>query len=370
MSFFSEFKKELIKGQEEENNWIPLVHTKLNKNLVFGSNMYYIFGGLPGSGKTSIVDSTFVIEPFLWWYKNRDKTKVNPYWIYRSMERKVKHKIAKWTAYLLFVEHGIVLDVPTILNWPNKKRNLTEKELNLIASYEDFFNEMLERIIIISGSENPTGIYKFAQNFMLAKGEEIKIDKFNRMYIPNDPNLVVFHVTDHVGLVSSEAGFSNDKQILDRHSSYMMQLRDRYGVTPIDICQLNRNIEDVYRLNNTDVDVLPSDFAGSSDMYQNCDAAIGLMNPYKLKVFDYGGYKIRNFITEEGENRYRSLKILKNSFGKDDIVISFFFYGENGAMIQLPNAKNIDYEKVFKREYTKEFLKWRKEYDTSVRKVT
>lgn len=268
----------------------------------------------------------------------------------------------------MFVDHGIVLDVPTILNWPNKKRDLTEKEYELISSYAPFFDEMMERVIIITGSMNPTGIYKFAEDFMLSKGKEERIDKFNKRYIPNDENLVVFHVTDHVGLVSSENGLSNDKAILDKHSYYMMKLRDHYNITPIDICQLNRNIEDVYRLNNTEVDVKPSDFAGSSDMYQNADMAIGLMNPYKLKVFDYGGYKIPQFITEEGDNRYRSLKILKNSFGRDDIVISFFFYGENGAMIQLPNAKEIDYNKVSKREYTGEFLQWRQNYGNVTKK--
>jgi hypothetical protein len=77
------------------------------------------------SGKTSIVDSTFVIEPYIWWKNNRDKTDMNPFWIYRSMERKVSHKIAKWTAYLMFVEHKILIDVPTLLSWPNKKYTLS-----------------------------------------------------------------------------------------------------------------------------------------------------------------------------------------------------------------------------------------------------
>lgn len=362
MSFFNNFKKELYEGFAGKQSWIPLIHTKLNNNIVYGKNMYWLFGGMPGSGKTSIVDSMLVLEPYIWWKKNKDKVTVNPYWIYRSMERKVSHKIAKWTAYLLFVEHGKLIDVATLLSWPNKKQQLSEEDIKLVESYQDFFDEMLERVIIYSGSTNPTGVYKDCEKFMLSRGKMNSIDTYNKIYVPDNEHDVVFHVTDHVGLISGETDARNDKAILDKHSSYMVQLRDVYGVTPIDICQLNRNIEDTYRMNNTETDVKASDFAGSSDMYQNCDVAIGLMNPYKLKDFEYGGYKIENFVTPNGENRYRSLKIIKNSFGIDDIVVSFLFYGENGAMIQLPNSKKIDYNKLEKREYTKEFWTWRNVY--------
>lgn len=314
------------------------------------------------SGKTSIVDSTFVLEPYLWWKNNREKTNINPYWIYRSMERKTSHKIAKWTAYLLFVEHGVLIDVPTLLSWPNRKYKISEKEVALVDSYKNFFDEMQERIIIYDGTTNPTGIYRDAQKFVEARGEYKQIDKYNKIYVPHNPNDVIFHVTDHIGLLKGEQGATTDKAILDLHSSYMIELRDKYGITPLDIIQLNRNIEDTYRLNTTDVDVKPSDFAGSSDMYQNADVAVGLLNPYKLKVFDYGGFKIDRFVNETNENRFRALKILKNSFGSDDIVIPFMFYGENGCLVQLPNSKKIDYKKVEERKYVTEFFDWRNQY--------
>jgi hypothetical protein len=362
MGFYQAFEDEVKRGLEGKQSWIPVIHKKLNDNIVYGKNMYWLFGGMPGSGKTSIVDSTFVLEPYIWWKNNRHKTNINPFWIYRSMERKVSHKIAKWTAYLMFVDHGIIIDVPTLLSWPNKKRELSNKEKELIEEYRIFFDEMLERVIIFDGSTNPTGIYNDIVRFMESKGTYRQVDDYNRVYVPNNDNDIVFHVTDHVGLISAETGATSDKQILDKHSSYMVRARDRYGITPIDICQLNRNIEDTYRLNTTDVDVKPSDFAGSSDMYQNCDVAIGLMNPYKLKVFEYGGYDIPRFISKNGENRYRSLKIIKNSFGIDDIVVSFLFYGENGAMVQLPKSEKLSYDKLINGNYTEEFFEWRHKY--------
>lgn len=361
MSYYNLFEQELDKGLKNEATYIPLSQSKLNDSIFFGKSMYYLIGGLPGSGKTAIVDSQFLLEPYLYWYKNKDKLNINPYWIYRSMERNRIYKIAKWTAYLMFIDHQILIDVPTIMGWPNKLRNLSDKEVEIIKSYRPFFEEMFERVIIYDGSMNPTGVYKDAENFMLSKGRVEKIDKFNSIYIPNDSNLFVCHITDHIGKITSENGL-NDKGILDLHSDYMGKLRDQYGMTVIDISQLNRNIENTYRAVNTEIDVQPQDFKGTSDMYENADIVIGLLNPYKIQAFDYGGYQIKRFVSNSNANRFRSLKVIKNSYGNDDFVVGFHFLGENGLMAQLPNAMDINYQHFTEGKYVYEYLENRLNY--------
>jgi hypothetical protein len=353
------FREEVNKGIRNEAIFLPIVQEKLNSSIFFGKSMYYLFGGLPGSGKTAIVDSQFLLEPYLWWKRNKDKVKINPYWIYRSMERNRVYKIAKWTCYLLYVEHNILIDVPTIMGWPNKLRNLTEQEIELINSYESFFEEMFERVIIYDGIENPLGVYKTAMDFMHTKGRIEKPDQYNKIYIPDDSNLFVCHITDHIGRIKPEKGLENDKAILDQHSTYMTQLRDLYGVTVIDIAQLNRNIENTYRIVNTEIDVAPQDFKGSGDMYENADVVIGLMNPYKLQAFNYGGYEIKQFIGARNNNRFRALKVIKNSYGTDDFVIGFHFLGENGLMAELPNADKINYAEFKRGDYVNTFIKER-----------
>lgn len=220
------------------------------------------------SGKTAIVDSQFLLEPYLYWWRNRDKLKIDPYWIYRSMERNRVYKIAKWLSYMLFVDHQILIDVPTIMGWPNRLRSLTNEEIEIIKSYREFFEEMEKRVIIYDGASNPTGVYKDAEKFMLSKGQFNQIDKYNKVYVPDNPYLIVCHITDHIGKLKSENGLQ-DKGILDLHSEYMGQLRDQFGMTVIDISQLNRNIENTYRAVNTDIDVQPQDFKGSSDTFEN-----------------------------------------------------------------------------------------------------
>lgn len=322
-----------------QKNHIPLAHAKLNGEISITKGMYVLFGGMPGSGKTAIVDSIFVLEAFDWWLANRDTVAVKPKWIYRSMERGEEHKRAKWVAYKMYKDHKILIDVPTILGWPNKLYDMTPRLWEIVRSYAGYFDELFEHMEFISGSTNPTGVYKFAKEYMLQRGRIEQVTVHNKKYIPNDPNEIVFHITDHIGKVKGESGHFGDKQILDKHSSYMAdELRDFYNMVPIDITQLNRSIEDTYRGQKTELDIQPKDFKGTADTYENADIVIGLINPYKLGVEKYANYEIPKFITDSGYNRFRGLKVIKNSYGIDDFSIGYNFIGENGMMRELPRA--------------------------------
>jgi hypothetical protein len=136
----------------------------------------------------------------------------------------------------------------------------------------------------------------------------------------------------------------------------MGTLRDFWGFAIIDISQLNREIEDTFRAAKTDLDIQPKDFKGTSDLYENADVVIGLMNPYKLNVFDYAGYDIVKFVNDRNYNRFRGLKVIKNSYGIDDFRIGYQFFGENGLMIELPKSSEINYTKLKEGGYAREFV--------------
>ena len=355
MSTFSDFRVKVQQGVDGSNTWLPLKQGKLGSSIYFGQGMYFLFGGLPGSGKTAVVDTMFVLEPYRWWRANKEFLDIKPHWIYRSMERSRELKIAKWTAYMMYMDHGIRIDVPTLMGWPNKLYTLTKEQINIIDSYKDFFDELEEHITIVDGSKHPTGVFSFAKEYALANGKMEKRDQYNSKYVPNNPNSITIHVTDHVGKITSEAGLNGDKAILDKHSEYMGELRDVYGMSIIDISQLNRGIEDTYRAVKTEIDVQPKDFKGTGDMYENADVVIGLMNPYKLQVFDYMGYDIKAFVNDRNYNRFRALKVIKNSYGIDDFRIGYQFLGENGLMVELPRAEKFNYDDLRKNTYIDNF---------------
>lgn len=329
MSYYSDFKEHFDAGQKGEHKWVPLSQSKLNSNVVVGKSMYYLFGGIPGSGKTAFVDDVFVLDIYENWRSNKFKSTVNPYWIYRSMERARYLKIAKWICARLYKVHGILMDVPTIMNYANKERDVTIKERELIASCEDYFEEMEERVHIFSGSATPQEVWKDANDFMQDKGKityrKINMGKTEKTivdrFVYSNPADMIFHITDHIGKVKKPKGM-NPKETLDLHSENMGELRDLYSMFIIDISQFNREVYDTMRNLKTDIDVMPNDFKGTGDVYENADVVIGLMNPFKLNSFQHMNYNISAFVDKFGKNRFRSLKIIKNSYGVDKIKLS------------------------------------------------
>lgn len=348
--FMDTVKKNFVGGAP----YVPLQGEKLSSKIAITPSMYIVFGGMPGSGKTAIVDTVFVLEIFDWWLANKDNpdNKISVEWIYRSMERNQVLKRAKWMAYRLYKDHNVLIDVPTIMSWGNKLYTLSDELIGMMESYDDYFEELFEKMSFISGAENPTGVYNHAVAHAAKRGKvhTKEIDtveagvktkkKILDYYEPDNPNNIVFHITDHIGKLKQERGF-NDKQIIDKHSELMGILRDVYLMVPIDITQLNRNIEDTVRGLKTDLDIQPKDFKGSADPYENADIVFGLINPYKLKDFDYAGYDIKQFVNEKGYNRFRGMKILKNSYGIDDFRIGYNFIGENGIMREIPSSEDL-----------------------------
>ncbi len=359
MSDFNDLLGEIDKGREGKTRWIPLYHTKLSQHIGIGKRIYTIIGGGSGLGKTSLLDWTYVLCPYNWILKNKDKTDIKIKIIYRSMERSKTYKLAKWVCLRLYIKYGILLDVPTILGWGSKKKNISQELYDKIIESKGYFDNMLDTVELIDGPVNPTGIYKKIQETALKDGKVEKVTEYEKKYIPNDPNLITLHITDHIGKLRKEhhdGVYLTDKGLLDKHSEYMTIARDFYGWAPIDVCQFNRGLESTYRAVKTDLTPQASDFKGSGNMFENCDIALALFNPYKSKVMDHMGYKIDKFVDKEGNNRFRSLTCLKNSYGIDDFRIGFLFIGQCGFLMELPPAKDLkdsDYEDIIKGGQTK-----------------
>lgn len=332
---------DIEKGIRGKNNGVPTGFPILDSNINgIQKSLFTIIGGNSGTGKTAFTDLAYVLNPYEWWMNNKNNTDVKLKWVYNSMERNTKYKLAKWVCLKLFKDHGIIMDVPTMLGWQGKKCEITPELKELIFKTGEYFDEMFNSGVIdmVDGSQNPTGIRNKLIEVAKQGGKLVEIDQFKSKYVANDDNLLTVVINDHVGKLSGERGF-NDKELLDKHSEYMGDCRDRYGFTIIDISQFNRSIGSTDRMKTKSVSPEPDDFKGSGDMYENADIALGLFNPYKFKINDFLGYDIPKFVSKSGENRFRSISIIKNSYGADDIIIGLNFLGENGNFRELPTAE-------------------------------
>jgi len=303
------------------------------------------------SGKTSFIDDAFVLNPYDWSISKKNTQQVKIKIIYRSMERSRVYKHAKWMSRKIFTEEGILIPVSKLLGWTDK---MSHDEHDLFLSWGDYINEMEDTITIIDGPENPIGIAKHLKMHALKNGRVEELDEYNKIYIPNDPNEITLVVMDHIGLLKLTKEFNSKKAAIDKMSDELRHARDFYGYSPVVVQQLNRDIANTSRLKNGDVEPQLEDFKDTSQTQDDADAVMALFDPVRYKVADPSGYDLNKLKDDYGAKYFRSLRLIKNSYGEDDVRIGLGFLGQVGMFKELPRMKEMtesDYEDVVNRSY-------------------
>lgn len=337
---------EICNGVKGKNSGIPMGFNRLNKYLGLRKSIYTTIGAAAGCGKTSLVDCAYVLNPYDWYIKNKYKTNVQFEVIYFSMERKKTYKLAKWLCMKIWTEEHILMTTDELLSWQS---TLSPKKQEVAKFYIDnYFKEMTESGIvkIIDGQQNPTGIYKYMKAHALTKGHEVELNEFESRYVPNNDNLITNVVHDHAGKTKNEnIGGKYDKKLsIDKASEYYCWARDYLGYSPIMINQFNRtSYQDIQfsRKEGADPDPTVEYWKDSGNVIEDCDVAISLFNPYKYSLEEYMGYTINDFTDASGNNKFRGLKIIKNSYGTDNLRIGLGFLGEVSLFKELTKASDI-----------------------------
>ena len=347
---FELLKEEIQAGLDGRNAGIPMGFNRLNRYIGIRKRIYTLVGGLTGSGKTSFVDDAYVLNPFDW-FISQDNPKVKLKIIYRSMERSRTYKFAKWISRKIFYDYGIIIPVGKMLGWTDK---MTKDEHDIFLTYKDYMEKMEEVITIIDGPENPVGIAKELKEYALQNGEIEQLDKHNKIYIPNDENVITLVIIDHIGLLKTTKDLSTKKQVIDKMSDELRYARDFFGYSPVVVSQFNRDISNPIRIKNGDVEPQLEDFKESSQTQDDADVILALFDPMRYKVADPSGYDLNKLKDEFGAKYFRSVRLIKNSYGEDDIRIGLGFLGSVGMFKELPKRKDItdsDYQSVVNKTF-------------------
>jgi len=97
------------------------------------------------------------------------------------------------------------------------------------------------------------------------------------------------------------------------------------------------------------VDISPqqSDFRDSTNPYQDCDIALGLMNAHKMDMETCLNYNINvPGASYNLKGDFRLLKIIKNRLSRDNIAIGLLFLPKMGSFKELPESHLINKEWV------------------------
>ena len=347
---FELLKHEVELGLTGRNNGIPMGFDRLNRYIGIRKSMYFLVGGLTGSGKTSFIDDAFVLNPFDWYISQKDpgiKLRI----VYRSMERSRTYKLAKWVSRKIFIDQGMIIPVSKLLGWNEK---MTKDEHDLFLMYEDYMNQMNDVITIIDGPENAVGVAKELKAHALQNGRIEQVDDFNKRYFPNNENEITIVIIDHIGLLKTTKDQTTKKQAIDKMSDELRYARDFYGYTPVVVSQFNRDISNPIRIKNGDVEPQLEDFAESSQTQNDADVVLALFDPMRYKVADPSGYDLNKLKDEFGAKYFRNLRLIKNSYGEDDVRIGLGFMGQIGMFKELKKRKDMtdaDYESVINKTY-------------------
>lgn len=349
---FEQLKQEVQSGIDGRNNGIPMGFDRLNKHIGIRKSIYTLVGGNTGSGKTSFIDDAYVLNPFDWYIDSkRNNTDIKLRIIYRSMERNSTYKLAKWISRKIFIDYGKLIPVGKLLGWTDK---MTPDEHDLFLMYEDYANHMKEVITLIGGPENPVGIAKELKEHALANGKIEQLDEHNKIYIPNNANEITLVVLDHIGLLKTTKTQPTKKDAIDKMSDELRYARDFFGYSPVVVSQFNRSISNITRLKNGDVEPQLEDFSESSSTQNDADVVLALFDPMRYKVADPSGYDLNILRDEYGNKYFRSLRLIKNTFGSDDLRIGMGFLGQVGMFKELPKVSAMSaglYESVVNKTF-------------------
>lgn len=392
------FVSQIDAAMAGEVTHIPVHLDRVGNVFNLMQSRYILLAGSTGSGKTAWADYTGVLTP--WTMFNREDTDIHWECVYFSLERKQMFKHAKWMSWFLYRDHGFQTSADQILGWTGER--MTPEQYAMIRSYDKEMSDLLEHVTIYDSKVSASVVtkaiearaldlgthYHSDEDFVFKKGETLalanfevdgkdeytktgirryvqlehegkpfKIYQHDNQYFLKNPKTFVFVIVDGINLFGS-------KETIDEVSVVLANARDIYGFSPLVITQQNRALGDVQRMKLHGADLSPQleDIFKSSQMGFDADLVLGLFDPYRYKAFDssgkYGGYYIKSMdvgqpysmIAPSGHSRFRSLHVLKNSFGIDGAVFGMKFLGECNHFEVLPKPQD---EAMMIQEYQK-----------------
>lgn len=354
------FEERINAGLEGRFKGLDNGLNKTNKYL-FGiqRSCYYLIGALSGGGKTTLVDF-MLLNAIRDAFKQGIKINIH----YYSFEIDEVSKKANWLSSLIFKKYNRVIPPEKIKGFGNLRLDLEEQAL--VRDLLPELDEIWSKVNWYWEANNPTGMNKEIFHFMEKRGEFEKTQYTNELgevkdkivkFIPKDATEYNIVVVDHIYLLKreSKSGKMFDaKENIDKWSEYCVRLRNLFGMTIFNIQQFNQGLSSIDRAKYKGVDIAPqhNDFKDTTNPFQDCDVAIGLMNAYKMDMQTCLGYNINVAGAPYNlKDRFRMLRIIKNRLSRDGLSIGLLFLPESNEFSELPYPKDFttqDYEKINK----------------------
>ncbi len=337
-------------GMGDKNEGLETGFNRLDRFISLRKRMMISVIGPSGSGKSSFVSKAFILGPCQYAFENNKKIKI----ILFSMERSIVYTEAKWLIGKMFETSGRLIEMGKLLGWHQEK--LTADELDYIRRFKDWFDSL--PIDVYEGGRSPNDIYRIVMEYAKANGEVVQISEYKKVYMPNDPDEQVIIIPDHMGLTKVVPAFPTKKQAIDKTIEHLQYFRDFLGYTIVPVAQLNRDLSNPIYKKMESFEPHLDTIKETGNLGEASDIVLSLWEPLRYNTTDkmYGNVNpFRHPIT--GHKYFRSISILKNTYGIDGINIGTVFMGSTGLFAELPKSDIVanwrpdDYEQIFNHSY-------------------
>ena len=129
---------------------------------------------------------------------------------------------------------------------------------------------------------------------------------------------------------------------MDLASKYLYSLKNRCGITPVVLQQLNRGIQSIDRRKEAMILPITSDFKDSNSTIEDSEIVLAIFSPNKAKLNTHRGYDIKQL-----GDRFRSLVVLKSRYGESDVEDFIYYDGKCNKWVEMPRASEINDYGVF-----------------------
>lgn len=348
-----DFSRRIKEGSEGKYQGLDNGLGSINDHIYYVQRKwYYLLGGLSNSGKTTLAD--FMVLNAI---RDANENDIPITVFYFSYEIDRETKMAQWLSNHIFSKYGIEIGAEKIAQLGDYR--LDESELEVVERELPYIQKLFDSIRFTFDTTNPTGVYKelfryYDENGTFSYEDYETIDDTGRTaldrritgYTSNNPNEYVIVVVDHIALSKIERKYSL-KENIDKLSEYAVRLKNMCGTTFIMLQQFNQGMHSVDRKKYNGEELVPqqSDFKDSGNPYQDCDTAIGIMNPLAMGLSSNNIFKY-NF--RRMKSKFRIVNIIKNRKGKTGVVYGYYFNPKTGCFKILPDPDLMS-EEVYKK---------------------
>lgn len=334
IKYLDVLRNNIQRGIEGFNKGLPTGFTRLTEYISNVQQRKYItIGGATGTGKTALVDTGYIFNPYDYLQLNTSEHKLQI--IYYSLEIPPEEKLAKFVCLKLKEQHGITLDSMQLYSEGTKI--IPSEVIPYIDEIFNYFGQMQDSVLKFRSSMSPDYMYKDLMSYAEKVGTIIRdTDGIILQYIPNNPYLITQIVVDHTNLITLNKQDKSKKEAIDRFSQMAVFFRNVFNFSFIVVSQFNRGIEGMDRKSNNSQEPQLSDFKETGATQEDANIVLGLFNPFRYGIETHLGYPITQL-----KRNYRSVHVLKNRGGMDNLSIGMFFKGETGKFKELPKASDL-----------------------------